>query len=124
MEQDTKEKNSVNGDMLNSLFGVGAHLGYSRSRRHPSVSRYIFGSKNKVEIFDLEKVSKLLMTAEAYMEELAAAGKTVLFVGGKNEARSIVSAAAVEIGMPHSAPRWIGGTLTNFSEIQKRIKVD
>jgi len=121
MEQDTKEKNNGSGDILNSLFGVGAHLGYSRSRRHPSVARYIFGSKNKIEIFDLEKVSKLLERAELYMEELSTAGKVVLFVGGKNEARSIVATAAEEVGMPHSAQRWIGGTLTNFSEIQKRI---
>lgn len=115
------EKNTVNEAQIEALFKVGAHYGFSKSRRHPSMAPYIFGVKNKIEIFDLEKVSELIDGAKAFMEEAGAGRKKVLFVGGKNEARDAVRQAAGEIGMPYVASRWIGGTLTNFSEIKKRI---
>jgi len=122
MNQETETQNNTSSPLLERLFSVGAHFGYTRSRRHPSVSGYIFGTKNKVELFDLEKVSKLLEDAKSYVEGLGKEKKTILFVGGKNEARLIAKDAAEDIEMPFVAGRWIGGTLTNFSEIQKRLK--
>lgn len=107
--------------LIERMFAVGAHFGYSRSRRHPTTTPYIFGSKNKVEIFDLEKTSVLLAQAKMFMETLGKEGKTALFVGGKNEAGAAVKALAEDIAMPYVAGRWIGGTLTNFSEIKKRL---
>jgi len=115
-----EETATKNGGMIESMFKVGAHFGYSKSRRHPSMSPYIFGVKNKVEIFDLEKTSDLLQEAKEFMKQCGIDRKTILFVGGKNEARDIVKNAAVDTGMPYVAGRWIGGTLTNFSEIKKR----
>ncbi len=106
---------------IEKLFSVGAHYGYARSRRHPSVSRYIFGNKGGVEIFDLEKTVACLEAAIAFTITLAAQRKIVLFVGGKAEARRAVSRAADRLGMPYVASRWIGGTFTNFTEIRKRI---
>ncbi len=105
---------------IEHLFDVGAHFGYTKSRRHPSARPYIFGVKNKIEIFDLEKTNELLKVAEGFIKELGERNSQILFVGGKNEAREAIKKGAESIGMPYVAGRWIGGTLTNFPEIRKR----
>lgn len=107
---------------IDNMFKAGAHFAYTRSRRHPSVAGYIFGEKNKVEIFDLEKTSDLFAKALEYIKTLGKENKTILFVGGKSEARKAVEAAGIALAMPYVAGRWIGGTLTNFKEIRKRIE--
>ncbi len=112
------EKNS---SMVDKLFAAGAHFGYSPSRRHPSLKSYIFGSKGNTELFDLEKTSVALESALKFVGTLAAQRKTVLFVGGKAEAKQIVKRVAERLNQPYVASRWIGGTLTNFSEIRKRL---
>lgn len=116
-----EEVKKVNNDRIDEMFKVGAHFGYSKTRRHPSAAPYIFGVKNRVEIIDLEKTAELLEKALVFITTLAKEGKQVLFVGGKNEARSALKMAAESIGMPYVDGRWIGGTLTNFSEIKKRL---
>ncbi|OHA87216.1 MAG: 30S ribosomal protein S2 [Candidatus Zambryskibacteria bacterium RIFCSPLOWO2_01_FULL_39_39] len=108
---------------LDELFKAGAHFGFSKSRRHPSATPLIFGSKNKVDIFDLEKTHVSLENALAFISKLAETKATILFVGGKNEAQGIIKEEAEKIGMPYLAGRWIGGTLTNFPEIRKRIDI-
>lgn len=112
-----KEKTGI----IDALFKAGAHFGYSKARRHPSTKPFIFGAKNKVEILDLEKTSAMLETALGVVRDLAHDGKTILFVGTKPEARKIVVELASTIDMPYVSERWIGGTLTNFSEIKKRV---
>lgn len=107
--------------IIDKLFAAGAHFGYAPSRRHPSASRFIFGVKGGVELFDLEKTAELLDAANAFVKSLAGERKTILFVGGKAEAREAVQRAAGKLGMPYVAARWIGGTLTNFGEIKKRL---
>ncbi len=106
---------------LDNLFEAGAHYGFSKSRRHPSAEKFIFGSKNRVDIFDLEKTEDALKKAEEFVAGLASTNGVLLFVGGKNEAKEIVAPAAQKIGMPYVASRWIGGTLTNFPQIRKRV---
>ncbi|MDE1874804.1 MAG: 30S ribosomal protein S2 [Patescibacteria group bacterium] len=109
--------------MVDAMFKVGAHFGLSKSRRHPSTKPYIFGTKNKIEIFDLEKTNEALEKAKAFVASVAAAGKQALFVGGKSEVIAAVKAAAAKAGQqPMVAGRWIGGTLTNFGQIRKRIE--
>lgn len=115
------QEGTINEAQIDSLFKVGAHFGFSKSRRHPSMKPYIFGIKNKVEIFDLEKASELLESTKEFMRECGQSRKTILFVAGKNEARGIVEEVATSIDMPYVAGRWIGGSLTNFSEIKKRL---
>lgn len=110
-----------NDSVIETMFKVGAHFGYSKTRRHPSVADCIFGSKNKVEIIDLEKTALMLSKAKEFVSKLASEGKIILFVGGKAEASQIVKFAAEKINMPYVASRWIGGTITNFNEIKKRI---
>ena len=107
--------------LIDKLFSVGAHFGYGPSRRHPSVAQYIFGLKGGTELINLEHTSELLLKAEAFVQSLAAERKTILFVGSKAEARDIVVRAAERIAQPYVASRWIGGSLTNFSEIKKRV---
>lgn len=112
----------ANNPMIDKMFKAGAHFGFSRTRRHPTIAPYIFGVKNKVEIFDLEKTSELLAAAKAFIASLAKEGKTVLFVGGKSEARNSIKSGALSLNMPYVDGRWIGGTLTNFGQIRKRVE--
>lgn len=108
--------------LIERLFSAGAHFGFSKSRRHPSVAKYIFTHKDGNDIFDLEKTSALLATARAVLTEAGANGKTVLFVSTKDEAAPYVKSAATTVDMPYVTNRWIGGMLTNYSEIKKRIE--
>lgn len=106
---------------IEDLFEVGAHYGFNKSRRHPSVGEYIFGSKNKTDIFDLEKTNVSIQNAIEFVKKLAETKSNILFVGGKTEIRDIVKNSAESINMPYVAGRWIGGTLTNFPIIRKRV---
>lgn len=115
------EEKKINNERIDEMFKVGAHFGFSKTRRHASTSPFIFGIKNKVEIIDLEKTDELLAKALAFIATLAKEGKQILFVGGKNEARGALKIAAESINMPFVDGRWIGGTLTNFPEIKKRL---
>lgn len=113
---------TTNNPKIENMFKAGAHFGFSKTRRHPTVTPYIFGVKNKVEIFDLEKTEVLVEKAKAFVESLAKEGKSILFVGGKSEARNAVKTGALSINMPYVDGRWIGGTLTNFMQIRKRVE--
>jgi small subunit ribosomal protein S2 len=116
-----QEEKKINNERIDEMFKVGAHFGYSKTRRHASVAPYIFGVKNRVEIVNLEKTDDLLSKALEFVAILAKEGKQILFVGGKNEARQSLKIAAESAGMPFVDGRWIGGTLTNFPEIKKRL---
>ncbi len=109
------------GAGVDRLFETGAHFAQVKSRRHPSMKKFVIGTKSKVEIFDLSKTDEQLKTAKQAMATLATAGKVVLFVGGKREVSDEVKAAASRIGQPYVAGRWLGGTISNFVEIKKRI---
>ena len=106
---------------IKELFETGAHYGYTRSRRHPSAKQFLFGNKDRNDIFDLEKTHAYLAAACQVVADIAGKGAQVVFVGGKHEAAAIVKRAAEHADVPFVAGRWIGGTLTNFSEIRKRI---
>jgi small subunit ribosomal protein S2 len=106
---------------IETMFSAGAHFGLGRSRRHPTVAPFVFGTKNRTDIFDLEKTETLLGKARAFAAELGREGKIVLCVGGKKEAAAAVRSAAQALNMPFVADRWIGGTLSNFTQIRKRI---
>jgi small subunit ribosomal protein S2 len=121
MKKESLLKENNNTELINRMFAAGAHFGYSRTRRHPSVKAFIFGAKNRTEIIDLEKISDLVQKVREFTKELGRDNKRILFVGTKNEARDIIKNGAISIDMPYVMNRWIGGTLTNFSEIKKRI---
>lgn len=115
---DTKNSNK---NSIENMFGAGAHFGLGRSRRHPTITPFIFGTKNATDIFDLEKTVETLEKAKTIVAALAKEKKTILFVGGKKEASTAVKNAAMSINMPYVDGRWIGGTLSNFGQVRKRI---
>ncbi|MEK7586238.1 MAG: 30S ribosomal protein S2 [Patescibacteria group bacterium] len=112
---------SKQSTIIDKMFEVGAHYGYSKSRRHPSTSSYIFATKNGVDIINIEKSYELLEKALETVSKMAASGKSILFVGTKPEARQQIIETALALNMPYVGERWVGGTLTNFPEIKKRI---
>ncbi len=103
------------------LFDTGAHFAQVKARRHPSMKPYLVGTKGRQEIIDLEKTTDQLAVAKKVMSTLAKEGKTVLFVGGKVEISALVKKAAQDIAAPYVATRWLGGTISNWNEIKKRI---
>ncbi|MFA5838932.1 MAG: 30S ribosomal protein S2 [Candidatus Paceibacterota bacterium] len=108
-------------NIIEEMFRSGVHYGYSKSRRHPSTTPYIFATKNGVDIIDIEKTQELLEKALEAVSKFAASGKTILFIGTKPEARQQIIETALALNMPYVSERWIGGALTNFPEIKKRI---
>ncbi|MCX6786531.1 MAG: 30S ribosomal protein S2 [Candidatus Kaiserbacteria bacterium] len=107
---------------LKRLFDTGAHFAQVKSRRHPSMKPYLVGTKGRQEIIDLVQTTEQLEAAKAVMEAFAKEGKTILFVGGKVEIAAVVKKAAEEIAAPFVAARWLGGTISNWSEIKKRVE--
>lgn len=110
-----------NSSLIERLFKVGAHFGFKKSRRHPTVTPYLYGTKDGSDIFDLEKTAKLLSDAKELVNEAGKNGKTILFVGTKDEVVKLVKDAATKVNMPYVVNRWIGGIFTNLPEIKKRI---
>jgi small subunit ribosomal protein S2 len=106
---------------IQRLFKTGAHFAQVRSRRNPSMKPFLLGAKGRTEIIDLAQTETQLETAKKVLAALAKDGKTVLFVGGKAEIAGLVKDAAMRAGQPYVAARWLGGTISNFVEIKKRI---
>jgi len=112
---------SIENTQIEKMFEAGAHYGYSKSRRHPSTTPYIFATKNGADIINIEKTYELFEQAMEAVSKFAQSGKTILFVGTKAEAKQQVIENALSLNMPYVSERWVGGTLTNFPEIKKRI---
>jgi len=110
-----------NQNLIDRMFAAGAHFGFKKSRRHPSMKPYLFGSKEGTDIFDLERSAALLESAKETLKAAGAEGKTVLFVGTKEEISKQVREQAEKIGTPFVTNRWVGGMLTNWSEVKKRL---
>lgn len=108
---------------IQDMFGVGAHYGYGKTRRHPSAKPFIYGSKNHTDIIDLEKTEAQLIKAEELLASITASGRQVIFVGTKPEIRDLVKTTAESLGMPYVDERWIGGTLTNAKQIGSRVRL-
>jgi small subunit ribosomal protein S2 len=112
---------TINSTLIQRLFNAGAHFGFKKSRRHPTVVPYLFTTKEGVDIFDLEKTAVSIESVKELLKQAGLTGKTVLFVGTKDESSKIIKKVAEQVEAPYVANRWIGGMLTNFSEIKKRI---
>ncbi len=116
-----KKNNAEDMGKFEEMFKAGVHFGYSKSKRHSKMAFYIYGIKNNVEIFDLEKTEKCLESAAEFLKNMFQEKKTVLFVGTKPGISDIVKNAAEKTGMPFVVNRWVGGTITNFRIIRGRI---
>ena len=107
---------------MKQLLEAGVHFGHQTRRWEPKMAEYIFQARNGIHIIDLQKTSKKLDEAYAFLKEQAEEGKTVLFVGTKKQAQDCVKEAAEKCGMYYVNQRWLGGTLTNFATIRRRIQ--
>jgi small subunit ribosomal protein S2 len=107
---------------MKALLEAGVHFGHQTRRWNPKMSRYIFGSRNNIHIIDLQKTVKELKKALTYVRDLAAEGKTLLFIGTKKQAREAVAQEAARCSMPFVRDRWLGGTLTNFETVRRSAK--
>lgn len=99
------------------MLEAGVHFGHQTGRWHPKAEPYIFGARNNVHIINLEETQKYLEKALDFVRQTVARGGVVLFLGTKRQAKDIVKRYAIECGAPYLTERWLGGMLTNFSEI-------
>jgi small subunit ribosomal protein S2 len=107
---------------IKELLEAGVHFGHQTRRWNPKMRRFIFGERGGIHIIDLQQTVRLLEEAQQFAAEVASRGGTVLFVGTKKQARDAVKEAAQAAGMPYVNQRWLGGLLTNFQTINKRIR--
>jgi len=107
---------------MKELLEAGVHFGHQTKRWNPKMKEYIFGERNGIYIIDLQKTLKLFKDAMRYVGEMAAAGKTVLFVGTKRQAQEAIAEEANRCGQFYVNNRWLGGLLTNMVTVQKSIK--
>ncbi len=106
---------------IKDMFEAGVHYGTLRASRNPSVKKYIYGTKGSVDIIDVEVTSKQIETAKAFVADLKANNKVILFATSKSEVKDLLKDAAVRSNSPYIAGRWVGGLFTNFEIIRKRI---
>ncbi|MBQ7294912.1 MAG: 30S ribosomal protein S2 [Clostridia bacterium] len=107
---------------MKQLLEAGVHFGHQTRRWNPKMSKYIYVERNGIHIIDLQKTVKKLEEAYSFIREVAAEGGEVLFVGTKKQAMDSVREEAIRAGMPYVNARWLGGMMTNFETIKKRIK--
>ena len=100
----------------------GVHFGHQKARRNPKMSEYIFGTKNGINIIDLEKTAAKLTEAMEFIKKIVSEGQQILFVGTKKQAKYLVESAAKRCSMPYVVERWLGGTFTNFRIISERAR--
>ena len=106
---------------MKDLLEAGVHFGHQTKRWNPKMKPFIFGERSGIYIIDLGKTVKLFKDAEDFVRQLAADGKTVLFVGTKRQAQDVIAEEAARSGMYYVNERWLGGLLTNFTTIQRSI---
>ncbi len=107
---------------IKEMLEAGVHFGHQKSRWNPKMSPFIFTERGGVHIFDLTKTEEGLKMALEYIGKVVSDGGTVLFVGTKKQAQSIVKEGAESCGMPYVSERWLGGMLTNFETFSARIR--
>ncbi len=107
---------------MKQLLEAGVHFGHQTRRWNPKMAQYIYTERNGIYIIDLQKTVKKLEEAYLFIRDAAADGSDVLFVGTKKQAQDSVKEEAIRCGMPYVNARWLGGMLTNFNTIKRRIK--
>jgi small subunit ribosomal protein S2 len=111
----------LSGIALKDLLEAGVHFGHQTKRWNPKMKQYIFGQRNGIYIIDLAKTARLFRVAEEFVHNLAADGRTILFVGTKRQAQDAIAEEAQRAGMYFVNQRWLGGLLTNFTTIQRSL---
>lgn len=121
VEKASKNTGAEGMERFEEMFKAGVHFGYSKSKRHSKMAPYIYGIKNNVEIFDLEKTEKCAESALDFLKTALQEKKMILFVGTKPGISDIIKKIAKEKGMPYVVNRWLGGLLTNFKAVRGRV---
>jgi small subunit ribosomal protein S2 len=106
---------------MKQLLEAGVHFGHQTRRWNPKMAPYLYGERNGIHIIDLRQTVDQIAKASDYVRTMVAGGGTLLFIGTKKQAQSAVGEQAEACGMPYVNYRWLGGMLTNFTTIQKRI---
>ncbi len=112
---------AIESQVIKELLENGVHFGHQTNKWNPKMGEYIFGEKSGIYIIDLQKTEQALSKAQTFLKNLASSGKTILFVGTKKQAKTIVKDAAIRSGMFFVDERWLGGCLTNFATIRKSV---
>src|ERR1700676_2073222 len=107
---------------MKELLEAGVHFGHQTRRWNPKMKEYIFGERNGIHIIDLQKTLKMFREAGRFVSEVASRGRVILFVGTKRQAQEALAEEGKRCGMFYVNHRWLGGTLTNWSTLQKSIK--
>ena len=107
---------------MKQLLEAGVHFGHQTKRWDPKMAEYIYQARNGIHIIDLQKTSKKIDEAYKFMKDVAEEGKTILFVGTKKQTQECVKDAAIKSNMFYVDQRWLGGMLTNFKTIRKRVE--
>jgi len=100
----------------------GVHLGHRTSKTHPKMLPFIFGMRNAIHVFNLEKTKQKFLSALESVENCVKEKKKILFVGTKPQIRELIKSLATEFSFPYVTYKWVGGIFTNFSEIKKRVE--
>jgi small subunit ribosomal protein S2 len=108
-------------NILKEMLEGGVHFGHLKRNWNPKMKKFIFGRKKNIYIIDLEKTTKKLDQAKEFLKETAKSGGTVLFVGTKRQIRPVIKEFSNSCDMPYVDQKWVGGLLTNFSTIKKRL---
>jgi len=111
----------TNAELVKALVDAGVHFGHRVSRWNPKMQPYIHGKRNMIHIIDVRETLKGLLRARKLVSQIVSAGKDILFVGTKRQARHAVAEEARRCGMHYVSERWLGGTLTNFRTIRSRL---
>ena len=107
---------------IKDLLEAGVHFGHQTRRWNPKMKQFIFGERNGIYIIDLQKTHRLLQDALQFVQDLAAQGKNVLFIGTKRQAQEAIAEEAKRCGMPFVTERWLGGLLTNFVTVRRSLE--
>jgi len=108
--------------LMKNLLEAGVHFGHETKRWNPKMKPYIFAARNGIYIIDLQKTLKYTREAVTFVKSVIRNGEKILFVGTKKQAKEAIKEEAMRCGMPYVSSRWLGGTLTNFVTIQKRVE--
>ncbi len=117
-----KENKDMSNVDIKALLESGAHFGHKTSKWHPKMAKYIHSKRGDSHIIDLTKTVEELEVALKFLEETAASGRQILFVGTKRQAKDIIKQAAESVSQPYVVNRWMGGMLTNTNTINTRVK--
>lgn len=108
-------------ELYKKLIEAGVHFGHQASRWSPKMEQYIWGTKNKIHLIDVSQTAYQLEKSAAFLKEIAAKGQQILWVGTKKSAQNVVREIALKLDMPYVDHRWVGGTLSNFSQVKKSV---